>query len=118
MDQARTSGLDDSQCGALTRWSEIDWLGKYSANADSRFDLAFLSFKAGYTIAQDQLLLRSYGSRKFSLHQLQFMKCFVALHQTGWFLIQIKLAEIKFDYKKYAKTHFASFNMMAKKLSL
>lgn len=94
----------------------IDW--EYSANADCRFDLAFLSFKASYTRAQDILLLKSYGSRKFSIQQLELMKCFVALHQVGWSLIQTKLANIDFDYKKFATMHLKRFRTMAKQLSL
>ena len=94
----------------------IDW--EYSANADCRFDVAFLSFKASYTSAQDALLLKSYGSKRFSVPQLELMKCFVALHQAGWYLIETKLSKIKFDYKKYAIMHLNRFNKMAKRLSL
>lgn len=94
----------------------IDW--EYSGNADCRYDLAMISFKANFNAAQDKLLLKHYGSPQLSLHQLELMKCVVALREGSWGLVQIKLSKIRHDYKEHAIRHFTRFNAMAKQLSL
>ena len=94
----------------------IDW--EYAGNADCRYDLAMISFKANFNLAQDKLLLKHYGSPTLTLRQLELMKCIVALREGSWGLVQIKLSKIKHDYKKHATSHFARFSEMTKELSL
>lgn len=94
----------------------IDW--EYAGNADCRYDLAMISFKAKYNEAQDRLLLKSYGAKELDLRQLEFMKCIVALREAGWGLVQIKFSTLKHDYKKHASEHIDRFSEIAKKLLL
>lgn len=93
----------------------IDW--EYAGNADCRYDLAMISFKAKFNLAQDRLLLKHYRSPAFTLHQLELMKCVVALREGSWGLVQIKLSNIWHDYKKHAVSHLTRFNKMARRLS-
>lgn len=94
----------------------IDW--EYAGNADCRYDLAMISFKARYSKGQDELLLNNYGSKELDLRQLELMKCIVALREAGWGLVQIKLSTLKHDYKKHAADHISRFNEIARELSL
>lgn len=93
----------------------IDW--EYSANADCRFDLANISFKANFSEQQDKLLLKCYGQSSLTIRQLQLMKCVVALREAGWSWVQIKLSKINFDYKRYGMKHINEFKKLWRELN-
>lgn len=92
----------------------IDW--EYSANGDSRFDVAMFALKASLTSEQEEVFLSEYNNKRHghtvTASELQLMKMVVCVREASWGTLQYAISPMKndFDYKKYAIEHLVRFD--------
>jgi thiamine kinase-like enzyme len=85
----------------------VDW--EYAGMGDRFFDLANFSVNHEFDLDDDRRLLRAYfgEARESDLASLRLMRYMSDFREAMWGVLQSGISDLKFDFKGYARKHFA-----------
>jgi thiamine kinase-like enzyme len=94
----------------------LDW--EYAGMGDRFFDLGNFSAQHGFTVEQDDTLLREYfgpeGATKAHVARLKLMKIMSDMREAMWAMVQCNVSQIEFDYVGYGQKYFDRIEVAVK----
>ena len=85
----------------------VDW--EYAGMGNRFFDLANFSVNHGFSVEDDRRLLEAYfgEAREADLAAVRLMRFMSDFREAMWGVLQSGISELDFDFKDYARKHFA-----------